>query len=83
MKAVYPNSYENFKVYLVSFRMKSDVESLNFWIENPMIDFWSLPAVNKSATILVGPSMHSQFEEFLSSENFNYEILIENVGRLK
>lgn len=73
-------TYENFKVYSVSCGTKSDVESLKFWDHNPLIDFWTFPGINKTTNILVDPSLESKFEEFLSYENFNYEILIENVG---
>lgn len=78
----YSKSYEYFKVYSVSCERKSDVESIKFWEHNPLVDFWSFPGVNKTNSILVDPSLQMEFEEFLSYENFNYEILIENVGKL-
>jgi Carboxypeptidase activation peptide len=73
-------SYENFKVYSVYCESRNDVESLKFWELNPMIDFWTSLGANKTTSILVDPSLEGEFEEFLSYENFNYEILIENVG---
>lgn len=78
----YSKSYEYFKVYAISYETQSDVENIKFWEHNPLIDFWSLPGVNKTNNILVDPSLQSDFEEFLSLENFNYRILIENVGKL-
>lgn len=78
----YSKSYEYFKVYSVTCESRSDVESLKFLEQNPLVDFWSLPGVNKTSNILVDPSFQLEFEEFLSYENFNYEILIENVGKL-
>lgn len=74
-------SYENFKLYEVLCVTSSDVEALIVWERNPLIDFWALPGVNKSAAVLVAPSLVKDFEDFLSDENFNYEILIENVGQ--
>ena len=59
-----------------------DVGSIKFWEHNPLVDFWSLPGLNKTNNILVDPSLQLEFEKFLSYENFNYEILIENVGKL-
>lgn len=74
-------SYENFKVYDILCVKPSDVKSLRFWEQNPLIDFWTLPGVNKTARVLVAPSLETDFEKFLSYENFNYKILIENVGQ--
>lgn len=75
-------TYENFKVYSVLSESVDDIESLRFWEHNHQVDFWSLPGVNKTTSIMVDPQLQPTFEEFLSSENFNYEILIENVGKL-
>lgn len=81
-KPVISKSYENFKVYSLFCECKNDVETLQFWIHHPMIDFWNLPGVNRSANILINPAIESKFKDFLFHENFNYEVLIENVGRL-
>lgn len=75
-------TYENFKVYSVVSESLGDIESLRFWERNHLVDFWSLPGINKTTDILVDPQLQPAFEEFLSFENFNYEILIENVGKL-
>lgn len=75
-------SYEYFKVYSVTCETKSEVERMKFWDNKPMVDFWSLPGVNRTSKILVGPEMQPVFEDFLLNENFNYKILIANVGRL-
>lgn len=75
-------SYDKFKVYSVQYQSKEDVETMKYWAHNPYVDFWSSPGVNKTNNVLVDPSMQMNFEKFLSFENFNYEILIENVGRL-
>lgn len=80
IKVAVSKSYENFKVYSVPCESRIDVESLRFWEHNPLVDFWTLPGVNKTTSILVDPSLESEFQQFLSYENFNYEILIENVG---
>lgn len=78
----YAKSYEDFKVYSVSYARQSDVENIKFWEHNPRVDFWSSPGVNKTNHILVDPKRQREFEEFLSFEKFNYGILIENVGKL-
>lgn len=59
-----------------------DVETMKYWQHNPYVEFWSSPGVNKTSNVLVHSSMQINFEKFLSFENFNYEILIENVGKL-
>lgn len=74
-------SYEKFKVYSVYFKALSEVENVLYWQHNPLIDFWSQPGINKTNNILVDPSVQMEFERFLSNEKFNYEILIENVGK--
>lgn len=79
----YSKLYDHFKVYSVSCdSTASNMEILKFWEHHPKIDFWSRPGINKTNHILVDPRMQTEFEEFLSHENFNYEILIENVGKL-
>lgn len=75
-------SYVNFKVYSVQYRSMENVEAMKYWEHNPYVDFWSFPGVNKTNNVMVAPSMQINFENFLSFENFNYEILIENVGKL-
>lgn len=75
-------TYEKFKVYSVVSETLGDIENLRFWERSQQIDFWSLPGINKTTSILVDPRLQPEFEEFLSNENFNYEILIENVGKL-
>lgn len=75
-------SYDEFKVYSVQYQSMKDVETMNYWEHNPYVDFWSSPGINKTNNVLVDPSMQRKFEEFLSFENFNYDILIENVGKL-
>lgn len=75
-------SYDDYKVYAISYETQSDVKNIKFWEHNPLVDFWSLPGVNKTNNILVNPSLQTDFEKFLSLENFNYEILIENVEEL-
>lgn len=77
----YEKSYEGFKVYSVISEKLNDVESLKWWEHNPSIDFWSLPGINKTSNILVHPDHQKEFEEFLSNENFNHKILIENVQK--
>ena len=81
-KTLASKSYEYFKVYSVTCETKSEAESMMIWNHNPLVDFWSLPGVNRISKILVGPDIQPVFEDFLLSENFNYEILIANVGRL-
>lgn len=75
-------SYDEFKVYSVQYQSMKDVEAMHYWEHNPYVDFWSSAGVNKTNNVMVDPSMQTKFEEFLSIENFNYEILIENVGKL-
>lgn len=76
-------NYENFKVYSILCETQSDVEKIKLWQHNnPMVDFWSAPGVNKSADIFIDPPLQTKLEEFLSFEAINYEILIENVGKL-
>lgn len=78
----YLKTYKDFKLYSISCESQSDIEVLKFWEHNVDVDFWSPPRLNKLNHILVDPSLQPEFEEFLSYENFNYEILIENVGKL-
>lgn len=78
----YLKTYKDFKLYSISCESQSDVEVLKFWEHSHLVDFWSRPAVNKLNQILVNPTLQPEFEQFLSYENFNYEILIENVGKL-
>lgn len=78
----YSKSYENFKLYSVSCLTRGDVENMKLWEHRHQADFWSSPGINKTNNVLVDPSLQSKFEEFLSFGNFNYEILIENVGKL-
>lgn len=75
-------SYDNFKVYSVQYLSMENVETMKYWEHNPYVDFWSFPGVNKTSNVMVAPSMQINFENFLSFENFNYEILIKNVGKL-
>jgi len=73
----YGKSYESYKLYAVVCQQQRDVQSLMTWEHE--LDFWSLPGLHKTSKILVDPSRQSAFEAFLSDENFNYTILIENV----
>lgn len=75
-------SYDKFKVYSIQYRSMKDVETMKYWQHNPYVEFWNSPGVNKTGNVLVHPSMQINFEKFLSFENFNYEILIENVEKL-
>lgn len=75
-------TYKDFKLYSIFCESQSDVKVLKFYEHNHLVDFWSRPGVNKFNQILVHPTLQPEFEEFLSHENFNYEILIENVGKL-
>lgn len=74
-------TYDAFKVFSI-YCEKSNIESLKFWEHHSLIDFWSQPGINKTSQVLVDPSLQSEFEEFLLCGNFNYETLIENVGKL-
>lgn len=74
-------SYENFKVYSITCETQDDVENMKRWELNPMVDFWSLPGVNKTIDVLVHPSLQIRLEAFLSYETIGYEILIGNFGK--
>jgi hypothetical protein len=75
-------SYQNFKLYSVLCLTKSDVDRLKLWDHNPLIDFCSSPGVNRTSNIVIAPDIESKFVDFLSVENFNYEVLIENIEGL-
>lgn len=82
LTSCYSKSYKEYKVYSVFCKSRREVEVLKLWESSRSVDFWNRPSISKPSSVLVDPFLQPEFEAFLSSENFNYEILIENVGKL-
>lgn len=55
---------------------------LKQWDDNESVDFWEqISRKGKSSRIMVAPDTQLQFEMFLTQNNIEYELIIENVER--
>ncbi|CRL08319.1 CLUMA_CG021383, isoform A [Clunio marinus] len=73
---------KNFKVYDVTSNSKN-IDGLLEWRDAEGVDFWRAGAAGTVSRIAVQPLLQDAFEMFLKSEQFDYEVYIEDVGELE
>lgn len=71
--------YSNFKLYKVHADDAEKVSKLKDWEFKEGIDFWTRGGTFQSTHIMVAPEMTNSFINFLESNQFKYELSIENV----